>query len=114
MAKKTTKKLRITEKVHSVVKSNIFMSIAIASLAFNIFLFVTLFVLSDSNVFDRKAYSAVRNKYCANVEGVVQRANELGSDSEALREWQITCVSKDFRPFYKEAIQKFEAHSKNN
>lgn len=113
MAKsKNTSGKRFSNKVHKIVKSDLFTSIAIASVMLNVLFFAGIFVLTSTDAFDRKVYTSVLNKYCRNIDGVVDRAEELGSEELALKEWKVTCVSDDFTPYYKEAVEKFEAQSK--
>jgi hypothetical protein len=110
MAKKKSNK-RFSQKVHKIVKSDLFTSIAIASVILNILFLTGVFVLTSDNTFDRDLYTNVRGRYCRNIDGVVERAKELGSEEKALKEWQVVCVSKEFSPYYQEAIEKFEAQS---
>jgi hypothetical protein len=114
MAKSSKKSgKRFTNKVHKVVKSDIFTSVAILSIVLNMFLLAGVFVLTSADTYDRSLYESVRVKYCKNVDGVVERSKELGSSADALKEWKVTCLSDEFAPFYKEALKKFEASTKN-
>lgn len=110
MAKSSKK---ISKKVRKMVQSDAFTSIAIVSILLNILFLVTIFVLSSTNSFGRGVYTTVRDRYCNNVEGVIERAEELGDESTAVREWQITCVSDEFKPYYTEALKKFKANANN-
>lgn len=103
---KSSKKL--SKKVQKLVKSDLFTSIAIASILFNILALVGLFVLTNTETYDRSVYESVRSKYCKNIDGVVKRAKELNNSKKALTEWKVTCLSEEFSPYYKEAIEKFE------
>lgn len=91
------------------MESDIFHSVAIVSVLLNILFLVSIFVLTSTDTFDRKFYSSAKSRYCANVQGVKDRAEELGSEEAAVREWQITCVSEEFKPFYDESVEKFNA-----
>lgn len=106
--KKTTGK-KFSQKVHKIVQTDVFKSIAIASVLLNILFLVAIFVLTSTNTFDRKLYTASRDRYCENIEAVRSRAKELGSEKAAVKEWQIDCIGKDFKPFYKEALDKYRA-----
>ncbi len=110
-SKKSPKKL--SNKVTSIVKSDVFTSIAIVSIVLNVLLLVGLFVLTTSNTYDTAVFTSVRSRYCKNIDGVVKRAEELGSSQAALQEWKVNCVAKEFAPYYQEAIQKFEASQSN-
>lgn len=107
--KKKTSKKSFRKNVMKLMESDIFHSIAIASVLLNILFLVSIFVLTSTDTFDRKFYTSARDRYCANIEGISQRANELGSEDVAIKEWQITCLSPEFKPFYNEALEKFDA-----
>lgn len=97
------------KRVNRVVESDMFKSIAAASVLLNILFFVCIFVLSSTSTFDHHFFQSARTKYCQNIDGVKSRALELGSDKKALQEWEINCIGKDFRPYFNEAVQKYEA-----
>lgn len=105
--KKSTKGFK--DRVMHVVESDLFTAVAISSVVLNILFMASVFVLTSTDTFNRKFYESSRSKYCNNVEGVIQRSEELGDEKEAVKEWQVTCVSKEFLPFYKEALDKFNA-----
>ena len=100
-------------RVMQVVESDVFTAIAISSVVLNILFFASIYVLTSTDTFDRKFYESARTRYCQNVDGVVNRANELGSEKKAVKEWQVVCLSKEFKPFYKEALDKFNAQYPN-
>ncbi|MCA9308816.1 hypothetical protein KC973_00410 [Candidatus Saccharibacteria bacterium] len=106
--KKPSKKV-IRKKVTKLMESDIFHSVAIVSVLLNILFLVSIFVLTSTDTFDRKFYNSAKSRYCANVQGIEDRAEELGSEAAAVREWQITCVSKEYKPFYNESVEKFNA-----
>ncbi len=108
---KSSKKL--SQKAKKIIKSDLFTSIAIVSLVLNVFLLAGLYVLTSADTFDREVYLNVKERYCKNPDAVIDRGKELGSNEKALQEWQVSCISKEFLPYYKEALQKFEASSKN-
>lgn len=110
MAKSTK---NMSKKVHKMVRSDAFTSVAIVSILLNILFLVTIFVLSSTDSFGRGVYNTVRDRYCNNIDGVVERAEALGDEATAVREWQVTCVSDEFKPYYNEALKKFEASSNN-
>ena len=95
------------------MESDIFRSIAIVSVLLNILFLTGVYVLTSTDTFNRNFYNSSRANYCANVDGVKERAKELASEKSAVREWQITCVSKEFKPFYDEAVAKFNAQYPN-
>lgn len=111
MAKSKSKSA--SRKIKQIVNSDIFRSVAIVSIVFNVLFLASIFVLTGTDAFDRSVYNSVYNHYCQNVDGVRARATELSSEKAAVKEWQITCVSKEFQPYYKEAIEKFNAQYKN-
>ena len=110
---KKTQGKKFTQKVHKIVQSDIFKSLAVTSVLLNILFLITLFVLGSTNTFDHRLYSSAKEKYCQNIEGFKQRAKELGSEKAAVNEFQINCIGSDFRPFYNEAIEKFKAQTNN-
>ncbi len=101
------------KKVGRVVESDMFLSLAIASVLLNVLFFVSIFVLTSTDTFDRRFYNSSRTRYCANVSGVEERAKELADEKTAVKEWQITCVSTEFKPFYDESVAKFNAQYPN-
>lgn len=107
LVKKPGKKL--SKKVKKIVNSDVFTSIAIVSLLLNVLFLVSLFVLTSTDTFNKDLYSGVKNKYCSNIQGIRERAEELGSEDKAVREWQVDCVSKEFKPYFDEAVKKFNA-----
>jgi len=111
--KKKSPSKTIRKKVEQAVESDVFHSIAIASVLLNILFLTSIFVLTSTDTFDRKFYNSARDKYCNNVDGVRERAKELGDEKQAVKEWQVTCVTQDFKPFYNEAIDKFNAQYPN-
>ncbi len=109
MAKAKAHNKKWWHRVHQVVHTDVFKSIAIASFLLNVLFLVCIFVFTSTGSFDRSVYKAAQNRYCKNVEGVEQRAEELNNEQKALDEWRVTCVSKEFQPYYKEAVDKFNA-----
>jgi hypothetical protein len=110
--KKTSKK--VAQKVRAIVQADVFKSIATASVLLNILFLVTVVVLTSSSTFDHKLYTSARERYCNNAGALKSRAHDLGDANAAATEWQINCISKNFEPFYNEAIEKFEAQNKQN
>jgi len=106
---KKTQGKKFKQKVQQAVQNDIFTSIAIASVLLNVLFFVSIFVLTSTSTFDRQLYLSAQERYCNNIDGVRDRAKELGSEQAAQDEWQIDCVGKDFKPFYKEAVDKYRA-----
>lgn len=96
-------------KVHHAVQEDVVKSLAIASVLLNVLFLVSIIVLTSTNVFDRGLYTYAQENYCKNIDGVRQRAEKLGSEKAAIDEWQVTCVGKNFEPFYKEAVDKYRA-----
>jgi len=113
MAKSNKSSKRFSKKVQKIVKSDIFTSVAITSILLNILLLAVVFVLTATDTYDRNLYISVRDRYCKNIDAVVERSNELGDSDAAVREWKVTCVSDEFAPYYKEAVKKFNASQKN-
>lgn len=109
----STKSKNIKQKVVKIVESDIFRSIAVASVLLNILFIVSIFILTSTDTFDRKFYSSAHRKYCSNIAEISKRAKELGSEPAAVKEWQVTCISEEFEPFYKEALEKFNAQYSN-
>ena len=107
-SKKTSSK-SVSIKAQKVFKSDAMKSVAIASLLLNSLFLISIVVITRTNTFDHRVYSAAKNRYCANIEGVSERAQELGSEKAAIEEYQVNCVGKDFQPFYNEALQKYQA-----
>lgn len=100
-------------RVMKVVESDLFTAIAISSVVLNLLFLASVFVLTSTDTFDRRFYESSRSKYCQNIDGVIDRAIELGNEKAAVKEWQVTCISKEFSPFYKEALDKFNAQYPN-
>ncbi len=50
----------------------------------------------------------VNRRYCENTKSLNERIEKLGR-KKAVEDWHIACISEDFKPFYKEAIDKFRA-----
>lgn len=100
-------------RVMRVVESDLFTAVAISSVVLNVLFLASVFVLTSTTTFDRRFYVSSRSKYCQNIDGVIDRAKELGNEKEAVKEWQVTCISEEFSPFYKEALDKFNAQYPN-
>jgi hypothetical protein len=109
--KKPSKSFR--KKVLRIVEGDTLKSIAAASVLLNILFLVSIFVVTSTDTFDRRFYNAARSQYCKNVSGIKARAKELGDEKKAIREWELTCVSSNFRPYYDEAVEKFDANRRN-
>lgn len=105
--KKPSKKF--LSKVHDLTEKDIFKSIAIASILFNILFMAALVVLSRTDSFDRGLYQGVKSRYCKNLSAVEERANKLGDEKSAIVEWHVTCQSEQFAPYFEEAVTKFKA-----
>lgn len=112
--KTSSSKKKISQKVQKIVQTDVFKSVAIASVLLNILFFVTIIVFTSTNTFDRKLYLSAQDRYCDNIDGVKDRAEQLGSTQAAEQEWQIDCIGKQFKPFYSEALDKFRASSNQN
>lgn len=99
----------LSQKVRKMVMGDIVKSIAIASVLLNVLFLVSVLVLTSTNVFDRDVYGAARERYCTNPHAFEKRADELGDSASALKERQVDCIGDGFRPFYNEALEKYEA-----
>lgn len=107
--KKKKPSKRFLHKVHELTEKDLFKSIAIVSILLNILFFASFVVITSTSTFNRTIYTSVKKQYCKNIDGVKERAQQLGSEKAAINEWRVTCVSEDFAPYYKEAIEKFKA-----
>ncbi len=96
-------------RVHKVVESDIFKSVAIVSILLNVLFLISVLVLTSTDTFNRGVYRATRDKYCQNIEAVKARAIELNDSTKAVEEWQIDCIGSQFQPYYEEAVIKFNA-----
>lgn len=103
-------KKKSSKKVQKIIKGDIVKSVAIASVLLNILFLVSILVLTATDTFDRRVYVGARTRYCQNEKSIQERAEELGSETQALQEWQVDCVGEEFAPFYKEALDKYQAH----
>lgn len=112
--KKKSSGKKLSQKVQKIVQTDMFRSVAIASVLLNILFFVTIIVFTSTNTFDRQLYLSAQERYCNNIDGVKDRAKQLGSNEAAEEEWQVDCIGKQFKPFYKEAIDKYRASSNQN
>lgn len=111
MATKKKSSKSYLKRVHRIMESDLFKSLAITSILFNLLFLVGIFVLTSNDTFDRGLYLATRDKYCSNLDGVRDRAEELGDENAAIREWQVSCEGKDFKPYFNEAIEKYKAQT---
>lgn len=109
--KKKPQSKAFKQKVKKIVASDVFKSIAAASILLNILFLVVIFVLTSSSTFDRRVYLSARDRYCENSDATKQIAKELGDEKAAAKARQIDCIGKDFEPFYKEALQKYNAQA---
>lgn len=107
--KKTSNTKNILNKAQQAVREDIVKSLAITSILLNIFFLTGIIVLSSTNIFNRGLYNYAQENYCKNIDAVVDRAEELGSEKAAIDEWQISCAGKDFKPFLEEAVDKYRA-----
>ncbi len=105
----SSKNGRFLRKVHKITETDIFTSIAIVSILLNVLFFASVLVLTSTDTFDDSIYQFVESRYCSNISAVEQRAVELGSETEALREWHINCTTSEFEPYFNEAVEKFDA-----
>jgi len=111
--KKTSSKSvgKLSQKAKKMVQGDFIKSIAIVSVLLNILFLVTVLVLSNRSTFDRRLYVGARDRYCQNTNALKERATELLDQKAAARERQIDCIGADFKPFYNEAIEKYQAAS---
>lgn len=107
--KKKTSSKKLSQKVQKMIQTDVFKSIAIASVLLNVLFLITIVVLTATSTFDRELYLSARERYCKNTASIKARSEELGSKTAAKQEWQIDCVGKDFYPFYKEATDRYQA-----
>lgn len=105
--KKSQKKL--SKKVQKIVKGDVTKSVAIASVLLNILFLVSIFVITATDAFDRRVYVSSKARYCQNQASIQERAAVLGSESAALQEREVDCIGSTFKPFYKEALEKYKA-----
>lgn len=105
--KKTSKK--VSAKIQKIVKGDVVKSVAIASVLLNILFLATLLVLTATDTFDRQVYVGARTRYCQNQSSVSDRTAVLGSEAAAQQEKQVDCIGEDFAPYYKEALDKYQA-----
>lgn len=108
MAKKKSNK-RFLKRVHDLTQKDISRSIIIASLLFNVLFFAAIFVITSTDAFDNRLLSMANRRYCQNAKELNQRIEKVGKE-KAVEDWHVVCVSDEFRPYYKEAIDKFRAN----
>src|SRR5688572_24168475 len=98
-------------KVHELSQKDIARSTIIASLLFNVLFFAAIFVITSTDSFDSRLLNIVNERYCQNKKSLSDRVEKLGKE-RAIEDWHIACISKDFKPYYQEAIDKFRAANK--
>lgn len=111
MVKKASTKKRFSQKVQNMTKKDIVTSVAVASVLLNILFLVTVLVLTNTDTFSRGVYTSAREQYCKNTAGLKDRAEKIGSTELAVEERNIDCISKDFLPYYNEAVEKYRAQT---
>lgn len=109
MATKKNNSKKITKKARQITRADVIKSVAITSVLLNLMFLITIFVLTSTSTFDRRFYTAARKNYCKNVQALKDRVEELGDETEAQKERQVDCIGKDFKPFYQEALDKYNA-----
>ena len=103
--------MALTQKARKIMRGDVTRSVAITSILLNVLFLISIFVITSTDTFDRRVYISARDRYCANNVATEERAQELGDSSAAVRERQIDCIGPDFRPFYKEAVDKYRAQT---
>lgn len=104
---------KLSKKARKISQADVIKSIAITSVLLNVLFLVSVFVLTNSTTFNRNVYTSARARYCENSESSKERGGELGDEKKAEREKTVDCIGKDFKPFYQEAIEKYEAQFKS-
>lgn len=105
----SSKNGRFLRKVHKLTETDIFTSIAVVSILLNVLFFITVIVLTSTNAFDQNVFNFVKSQYCSNITAVEQRAVEFGNELDAIREWEVNCVTGEFQPYFDEAVEKYDA-----
>lgn len=112
MATKKKNPLVLTQKARKILKGDVAKSVAITSLLLNLLFLISIIVITSTDAFDRRVYTSARERYCANQKATEDRAKELGDSAAALREREVDCVGEGFKPFYQEALDKYDAQTK--
>lgn len=109
MANSKKSLIKLPKKVQKIIKGDVVKSVAIASVLLNVLFIATIFVFTATDSFDRSVYVGARTRYCQNQASINDRTAELGSEVEALREREVDCIGAGFKPFYQEALDKYQA-----
>ena len=100
----------MTQKVRKIIKGDVIKSIAVTSVLLNILFLISIVAVTNAGNFDRHLYTGVRDRYCQNGAAAETRTKELGGDfDQAAREREVDCIGNNFKPYYQEALDKFNA-----
>ena len=108
--KKKSSGKALTQRARKIIKGDVKKSVAVASVLLNVLFLISIVVITNVGTFDRNLYTAARDRYCRNEAALITRIQELDGDfDQATREHQIDCIDESFKPFYQEALDKFNA-----
>lgn len=108
MATKKKVSKSFLNRVHALTQKDVSHSFIIASLLFNVLFFAGVFVVTSTDTFDAGMLNLVNRRFCQNTKSLNERIEQLGEE-KAIEDWHIACISKEFKPYYKEAVSKFRA-----
>lgn len=102
-------KKKLTKKVQKIIKSDVFASLALVSILFNVFFFSGIVLFTSTNSLDLSLHRAAVGNLCEkNYNDNLVREMDRSSDPALAKTlFEITCEEGDFYRYYDNAVQAY-------
>lgn len=102
-------KKKLTKKVIKIIKSDVFASLALVSILFNVFFFTGVIMFTSTNSIDLSLHRAATTNLCEkNYEANLQKEMNKSTDPALAKTlFEITCQDGDFYRYYDNAVQAY-------
>lgn len=100
---------KLTKKVQKIIKSDIFASVALVSILFNIILFSAVLLYQSTNAIDLSVYNASYDKLCKDRydDNLIDQIEESSDPAYAKALFEVKCESGDFQRYYDNAVESY-------
>ena len=100
---------KLTKKAAKLLRTDVLVSVALASLLFNVFFFVGVLVFSSTNQLDRNMYDIAFSNLCD--KNYTENLNELMEQSDVPEltklKFEAQCFQGDFVRYYQNALEAY-------
>jgi heme/copper-type cytochrome/quinol oxidase subunit 2 len=104
---------KLNKKTKKEIKHNVFVSLIVTSVLFNLFFIIGLVTYNSTNTLDEQIYAHAYEQFCQddtngnNKVAYIEKYENFNGTKEAAASYDIQCQSGEFWPYHAEAFSEY-------